>query len=185
MLPDTLIHYYERKNGPFLSLSDLTLEEAETVLERIRQRGDVFASRRSPAYVSERFEIEERIRGLFTLKGGRPQCARPLYFVLGECAWFETWYRDAAELRIALAQFDPATVSFTYGDSFPAMHMKDGRPYRGKVYTLAELPGVVAEYGLPQEWNPDGKFGPERYIEAQVWSLEVNPPDRGLNDRMT
>ncbi|MCR5274544.1 MAG: hypothetical protein K6E26_04200 [Clostridiales bacterium] len=23
---------------------------------------------------------------------------------------------------------------------------------------------------LPQDWNDDGKFGPERYIEAHVWS---------------
>ena len=34
---------------------------------------------------------------------------------------------------------------------------------------LADLPAVVAEYGLPQECNTEGKLGPERYIEAQVW----------------
>ena len=30
------------------------------------------------------------------------------------------------------------------------------------------------KYGLPQDWNPDGKYGPERYVEAHVWS------DRGI-----
>ncbi|HLO16004.1 MAG TPA: hypothetical protein VK206_14320, partial [Anaerolineales bacterium] len=60
-------------------------------------------------------------------------------------------------------------VSFTYGDSFPAMNYSDGKPYRGQVYMLSELGEVIKRYGLPQEWNPDGKGGPERYIEAQVW----------------
>lgn len=26
---------------------------------------------------------------------------------------------------------------------------------------------------LPQKWNSDGKLGPERYIEVQVWSDET------------
>ncbi len=29
------------------------------------------------------------------------------------------------------------------------------------------------KYGMPQEWNDDGKYGRERYIEAQIWSDEV------------
>jgi hypothetical protein len=30
----------------------------------------------------------------------------------------------------------------------------------------------VNRNGQPQNWNPDGKLGPDRYIEAQVWSDE-------------
>jgi hypothetical protein len=63
-------------------------------------------------------------------------------------------------------------VSFTYGDSFPAMRFRDGKPYRGLAYTLAEIPGLIEQFGLPQDWNPDRKFDPERYIEAQLWSDE-------------
>jgi hypothetical protein len=73
------------------------------------------------------------------------------------------------ELRVPLSVCLPATLSFTYGDSFPAMRRKDGRPYRGQVYTLAELPELIAMFGLPQEWNHDGHDGSERYIEAQLW----------------
>ena len=29
---------------------------------------------------------------------------------------------------------------------------------------------IIGKYGLPQDWNNDGKHGPERYIEAHVWS---------------
>jgi hypothetical protein len=69
-------------------------------------------------------------------------------------------------LCIPLAVFQPKIVSFTYGDTFPAMRYADAKPYRGQVYTLAELPGLVEQYGLPQDWNAEGKLGPERYIEA-------------------
>ena len=36
---------------------------------------------------------------------------------------------------------------------------------------------IIKKYGLPQDWNPDGKYGPERYVEAHVWS------DRGILKR--
>ena len=49
------------------------------------------------------------------------------------------------------------------------MNYKDGKPYRGQIYTLSELGEIIRRFGLPQEWNPDGEGGPERYIEAQVW----------------
>jgi len=26
---------------------------------------------------------------------------------------------------------------------------------------------------LPQDWNDDGKYGPELYIEAHVWSDDI------------
>ena len=32
---------------------------------------------------------------------------------------------------------------------------------------------IIKKYGLPQDWNDDGKYGPERYIEAHIWSDET------------
>ncbi len=32
---------------------------------------------------------------------------------------------------------------------------------------------LIVNYGLPQEWNNDGTYGPERYIEAHIWSDET------------
>jgi hypothetical protein len=92
--------------------------------------------------------------------------------ILGSCPWVNDWYREGHELRIPLASFRPEIVSFTYGDTFPAMRFRDGRPYRGQVYVLDELPDLIQSHGLPQEWNRDGSRGPERYIEAQVWDDE-------------
>jgi len=167
--PDFLSHYYEAQQGPFRNLSHLPHDEAEGLLARIRQSGMTFASRRMGDYLEIRRDLEDRVRGLFIEKGGKPRLARPHYMILGSCAWVTSWYTDGQELRIPLRQFEPEQVSFTYGDTFPAMRLCDGKPYRGQVYTAEELPALIRAYGLPQEWNRDGALGADRYIEAQVW----------------
>ena len=170
--PEMIVHYYEASRGPFRSLSDLSLEEAESIQQRIRQEGIVFASKRNLDYLGIRKSLEERIRQLFIEKGGQPTRPRPHYFILGRCDWVRSWYRDGQEIQILLKEVNPKGISFTYGDSFPAMRYQDGKPYRGQVYILEELPELVAQYGLPQLWNSEGRHGPDRYIEAQVWDDE-------------
>ena len=164
-----LYHYYEGCRGPFVNLSDLPLEQAEQILTSIREAGQTFASQRAPDYLAIRRELEERVRRLFEAKGGRPRRARPHYLTVGACPWLRDWYVQGCELSIPIGAFAPEVISFTYGDTFPALRLRDGRPYRGQVYTLVELPALIEQYGLPQDWNPDGQYGPERYIEAQVW----------------
>lgn len=167
--PEYIVHYYEAEGGPFRSLSDLGSEEAEAVLAKIRAEGVVFASKRNGEYFSVRRTLEERVRQLFIAKGGQPKRLHPHYFILGHCDWVKSWFREGRALQIPLHGVDSRVISFTYGDSFPAMRYQDGKPYRGKVYVLAELPNLIELYGLPQVWNPEGRYGPERYIEAQVW----------------
>jgi hypothetical protein len=172
MIPDFLCHYYDANDGPFRNLSDLSEVEAEVQLQRIRVAGDRFASKRKDDYLSVRRELERRVRALFIAKGGRPIRQHPHYFVLGECSWLKSWYPQGCELRIPLRMFLAEIVSFTYGDTFPAMRYADGKATRGKVYMLDELSSLVEEFGLPQVWNADGSGGPDRYIEAQVWDDE-------------
>jgi hypothetical protein len=168
--PDYITHYYEAARGPFRNLSDLTASEADYILDALRRQGDVLASKRSADYLRIRCELEEHVRQLFIAKGGKPIRLRPHYYVLGSCSWLLSWYTQGCELKIPLAEFDSDQISFTYGDTFPAMRVQDGKPYRRQVYVLDELADVIQRYGLPQEWNADGARGPERYIEAQVWS---------------
>ena len=49
---------------------------------------------------------------------------------------------------------------------------EEGKVYRKTVYTYDEILRMIDKYGLPQEWNDDGAHGPERYIEAHVWTDE-------------
>jgi hypothetical protein len=58
--------------------------------------------------------------------------------------------------------------------------MMDGKEYRRKLYTYDEILKIIEKYGLPQDWNDDGTFGPERYIEAHVWSDD--PIEKYINE---
>ena len=95
--------------------------------------------------------------------------------VVGQSPWSASWFENSAFVKISIEEFDKSTISFTYGDSHPTFSpkVKDGKEYRKKLYTYDEILGIIAKYGYPQDWNNDGKYGPERYIEAHVWSDEV------------
>ena len=83
--------------------------------------------------------------------------------------------RHLRYIKIPVEEFDLRTVSFTYGDSMPTFsdRVNDGKEYRKKVYMYDEILEIIKKYGMPQEWNDDGKYGPERYIEAHIWSDKV------------
>ena len=96
----------------------------------------------------------------------------PHYMTLGECLWFRDWYKESREIKISLLEFSPEIVSFTYGDLFPTMRFQDEKPYRNRIYCLDEILDLIGQHGFPQDWNKDGKLGPERYVEVQVWDDE-------------
>ncbi|WP_201008823.1 hypothetical protein [Paenibacillus glycanilyticus] len=164
-----LYHYYDESTGPFKNLSDLDIEEAEIILDKLRSESKGFASKRSKEYIGIRQELEEKARLLFIRKGGKPTREAPHYMTLGSCPWLLEWFENGCELSIPVENFDPSTVSFTYGDLFPTMRVQDEKKYRGQVYSLDEINELVTELGFPQDWNPYGDRGPERYIEAQIW----------------
>jgi len=168
-----LYHFYDRRTGPFRSLTKLKPEEAKAVLEKIRaERPDSFCAQRDEEYVEKRRNCEAVLRREFEAKGGVMEIESPHYMVLGYSPWLYSWYEQPEFIKIPVEEFDLKTVSFTYGDSMPTFsdRVKDGKEYRKKLYTYDEILEVIAKYGMPQEWNDDGKQGPERYIEAHVWS---------------
>lgn len=167
-----LYHYYERQSGPLRTLSDLPLQDAQSILSALKSRNDTFAARRDDGYLQRRRQLEQTVRDLFIAKGGTPLRQTPHYFVVEPCPWLETWFVDTAHIKLPAAALDPSLLSFTYGDMFPTFspRVQDGKAYRNTVYTYAEILDIIDAYGLPQIWNPHGAHGPERYIEAQVWT---------------
>ena len=95
--------------------------------------------------------------------------------VVEHSPWLSTWFENSAYIKIPIEAFDLKTVSFTYGDSHPTFspRVNDGKEYRKKLYTYDEILKIIDKYGLPQAWNNDGRFDPERYIEAHIWSDDV------------
>lgn len=171
-----LYHYYDNSIGPFKNLSDLSLEEANQVLRNIATRKPtVQCAKRQPEYMQARLYYENILRTEFRKKGGLIQREVPHYMVVEHSPWLSTWFENSTYIKIPIEEFDLRTVSFTYGDSHPTFsdRVNDGKEYRKKLYTYEEIIEIIQKYGLPQEWNDDGKYGPERYVEAHIWSDET------------
>lgn len=173
-----LYHYYEAGTRPFRNLSDLTFEEAEAVIAAIkRERPATQCAARHPSYNEDRRGYEAQLKAEFLKKGGLILREPPHYMTLGHSPWLSTWFERCAVIKIPIEEFDSRTLSFTYGDSHPIFSPRpnrcDGREYRRKLYTYEEILRLIDRYGYPQDWNDDGKYGPERYIEAHVWSDET------------
>lgn len=128
-------------------------------------------------YLRRRFNTEALLYEQFVQKGGKPRIKHPYYFTLGKC---DTWFYNVKNcfgcVEFMLDEFDPTVISFTYGDSVPTFmeQFQDGKEYRSQVYTFSEITNIIDKYGMPNIWNPVEKFGPENYIEVQVWSDEFN-----------
>lgn len=171
-----LYHYYDKSVGPFRNLSDVSVEEANAILENIRvNKPDTQGAKRNPDYMEARLYYEWILRTEFLKKGGNIRRKVPHYMVIEHCPWLSSWFENTAFIKIPIEEFDITTVSFTYGDSHPTFstRVNDGKEYRKKLYTYDEILKIIEKYGLPQDWNGDGKFGPERYIEAHIWSDET------------
>lgn len=170
-----LYHYYDAKRGPFLNLSDLSDEAANCIMGEIRmQQPQTQCAVRDAAYMFRRRMYEDILRKEFIKKGGRVERQAPHYMVVEASPWLSSWFDNSAFIRIPIEAFDVQTISFTYGDSHPTFspwpREDDWKEYRRQLYTYTEILGLIEKYGLPQEWNDDGRNGPERYIEAHVWS---------------
>jgi len=167
-----LYHYYDERTGPFLSLSRLSIEDAAAVQREFKKEDATFAAKRGEDYVKRRRELEELAYREFLKKGGKPRSRYPQYMVVEECPWLETWYVSPRQLRIPMAALNPKEISYSYGDLFPTFSEAPGekKEYWKKIYSWDEMRTLIDKYGLPQTWNGDGKYGPERYIEAQVWA---------------
>ena len=172
-----LYHFYDSRTGPFRSLTKIPQEEAKYILRKIREeRPDSMCAARNDECVEKRKNCEALLRREFAAKGGVMEISSPHYMVVEFSPWL-SWYEQCEYIKIPIEEFDLKTVSFTYGDSMPTFSGKvtDGKEYRKKLYVYDEIVKLIEKYGLPQDWNDDGRFGPERYIEAHVWS------DRTIN----
>ncbi len=171
-----LYHYYDKETGPFRNLSNLSVEEAKEVLGTIKAtRPNSQCAQRQDEYVEYRRNCEKILRAEFAKKGGKMLREAPHYMVVGHSPWLSTWYERCEFVKIPIEEFDTDTLSFTYGDSMPTFspRVNDGKEYRHKLYTYQEILAIIEKYGLPQDWNDDGKYGPERYIEVHVWTDDV------------
>jgi len=180
-----LYHYFDKTIGAFVNLSDVPINEANNILNEIRKsKPNVQSAKRHDEYMKDRHFYEEIIRTEFIKKGGIIKRNSPHYMVIECSPWLSTWFENCDFIKIPINEFDLKTVSFTYGDSHPVfsprVNKMDDKEYRRKLYTYDEILKIIEKYDLPQKWNIDGAYGPERYIEAHIWSDETINKYRNL-----
>jgi hypothetical protein len=164
-----LYRYFSPSRDVFAGVSDLDF----TLFPDSEPYKGLLPRNYNQEYISRRLKTEQELYNQFRAKGGKPQKLHPYYLTLGACdEWFFGKKHCFGSLAFELSEFDENTISFTYGDSIPTFmeEYDDGKEYRKKVYTFREIKELIHRYGLPQEWNPMEEYGPENYIEAQIWS---------------
>lgn len=169
-----LYHYFDKKDGPFRNLSDVSSDEAKEILRLLKtERPNCKSAQRDNNYMSRRADYEKTVRELFIGMGGQPERVAPHYMCVGHCEWLYSWFEAPAFVKIPIEEFDPKTLSFTYGDMFPTFSpiVNDGKEYRKRLYMYDDILGVIDRYGMPQDTPPKpGEIGHPYYVEVQVWS---------------
>ena len=78
-----LYHYYDKRSGPFKSLTGISAEQAKSLLEEIKaERPESMCALRNPDYIDKRLRCESIIRKEFLAKGGIVEKDSPHYMVL-------------------------------------------------------------------------------------------------------
>jgi hypothetical protein len=186
MVPSYATHYHLAGRAPFLNLSDLSPADLEAALAGLEQGRRASGSQRvfGRRYMELRRRTEARLHELFVAAGGQPERSSPHYFVLGSSRWFEGLATGMQQVVLDLTRMPAAVTSCTYPDSFAAMGFapdyglpREPRPYHGRVFSLTDLPSLIARHGLPHD-VPDADYDGyqqrpfEKYIEVQLWSDE-------------
>jgi len=179
-----LYRYYEQSESPFLSMTELPRDKAREMLIALQKAGK-FGNPNIEGFLKKRYDRDTILRDAFIRHGGKPERSSPVYFFLGEHRQWASAFENPAVMKIPLEEFDPETLSFTYGDSFavlnPALYCSE--EYWGKVYFADEILEVIERNGYPPHIEYDFKRGiyPSdknindhlKYIEAHVWSDNV------------
>jgi len=173
-IPPYLTHYYHQR--PFRTLTELSPEERERVIRKLRYPKRAAHRLHSAFYFEQRLKYERIMYDQFVAKGGKPQRRCPHYAVLGESELWAGFSRHS--LRIPLAAISPSQLSFTYTDSWAAYVDQDleGNPIPRKLqygtpFRLDELDALFRQFGWPgNRWKTEPAWAHDVYVEAQIWS---------------
>lgn len=172
-IPKQIVHYNRAK--PFRSISAIPNSERRTAIESLTETNSWGLGRfKDPNYMSQRLEVESRMRDEFIRRGGTPTLSHPIYFFLGRNIRFEEHPLNIA-YAIEISLLDRKQISFSYGDtmlSFDEVNRKlsgdrYSHPLCGRLFMLEELDDLMKDdvFATPSPLA----------IEAHLW---ICPEDR-------
>ena len=89
-----LYHYFDKRSGPFRSVTQVPLEEGNSILDQMKnERPDSMCAKRDTDYIKKRSNCEAILRKEFASKGGMMDIASPHYMVVEHSPWLSTWYK--------------------------------------------------------------------------------------------
>lgn len=174
-----LYHYYEKDQPPFRTLTLLPFEEAKVIMHTLLGENTMFDV---DNFLNLRYERDKALYEKFISIGGKPVRTAPVYFTLGANKGMKTWFDMPDFIKIPLSEFEPDTVSFTYGDSFAVLNpsLDTGEEWWGKVFNYNGIIKLINKYGFPEDpaYDMKNRIFPKdkhinhylKFIEAHVWS---------------
>lgn len=169
-LPTVITHNFHPARGAFRNVCSLPRDDAERIIASIRHDGHAYIN---DSYFTRRLKTEDWPIAERSRKIGTTRLERPIYFFLGNMA--DGWDKSRpASIVLPLAMFDAEAVTFTFPDSMTSCPSTNRNysgtcPWRGDVFTLAEITEIVARHGFPDPSLPREKRGPDSFIEVQIW----------------
>jgi hypothetical protein len=95
-----LYHYFDSTIGPFVSLSDMSIDEAKAILNEIKTiKPNSQSAQRHDKYVEYRHNCENIIRTEFERKGGIIKRISPHYMVVEHSPWLSTWFENSTFIK--------------------------------------------------------------------------------------
>ena len=177
-----LYHYYNKDEPPFRTLTSLAYNEAKVVICSELPENAKFDV---DNFLEKRYERDKLLREKFISIGGKPIRTSPVYFTLGPNEGMKTWFNKPDWIKIPFIDFDPLTVSFTYGDSFAVFNpsLNTGEEWWGNIYFYDKMQQLIEKYGFPEDplYDMQKRIFPKdkhinnylKFIEAHIWSDET------------
>ena len=173
-----LHHYFNKANGSFRSISELSDKEAQEVWHKManylvqRDGGEYNPADFNEMIVnrhSKRCQFESYLRRVFIEKGGNAPRSYPYYLILSKDNEIDDallkFYENGDFISIPVSDIDVNTISFTYGDSYALYYNSEfNKELHELVYTYDEILTVIEKQGWVKK-NSNG-WG---FIEAQLW----------------
>ena len=174
MYPNLYItNYCDQRCIPFQNITRLTETEAFLLADNLSQHVEPsftsfsrFQRSDFPGYYEKRLRTETWLYDSFLKLGGKPIIKSPLYFVLGESTFLETWYKSGRKTRLLLDDISSAEVSFTIGDSMGIIDSVNRMEPLNKDMLYDFFKGKSQDiFTFLNDLNKNN-----RYIEVQLWN---------------